>query len=144
MSTTQASDGFYVLYNDCYGGFNISDEAQAEYDRRKQEYEAEKEDGKKKFIIENYDPILIDMFLDEEWNTNSTRLNGPRANLKMAWFPNEYAGCIDIEEYDGKEMPSVNKGRYYNKQLKKILYDDATDDSDKVRLARALINSKNY
>lgn len=126
---------FYVLYNTCYGGFSLSKDATDEYARRT----AECNTADKYKYRERYDPILIEMFLDEEWNTNGTRINGPHAKLDIAMFYTKYQNCIDIEEYDGLETPVVNMGRYYKKQLKQILYDDAIDDHHKVELIKSVI-----
>jgi len=133
---------FYVLYNDCYGGFGINKEAIKEYNRRAIEdgqttiYEIDSN----RFEPDRDDPILIAMYLDKEWNTDGNRLNTKHSRINIAEFNMNVHGCIDIHEYDGQEIPYVNKEKLLKKECIKILYDDSINDSTKISKLKTLIN----
>ena len=93
-----------VLYNDCYGGFNLSDQFMAEYERftgKKVEEHRYLGTGSDSLRI---DPIAITIFEERgsEW------CSGIRASLETRQIPATFARYWEIEEYDGNEHVIVN------------------------------------
>ena len=94
-----------ILYNNCYGGFNFSDEFVAEYKRRKGE-----DIGARGRLYYNgldsmrCDPVVVAIF--EEFG--SERSSGPTAALELYEIPAIFARYWEIDEYDGDETVRVN------------------------------------
>jgi hypothetical protein len=93
-----------ILYNDCYGGFNLSDAFVAEYEKR----------TGKKFNDTRYygtgpnsirvDPVALAIFVERgsEW------CSGVHAILAVRTVPATLAQYWEIEEYDGSEHVRVH------------------------------------
>jgi hypothetical protein len=89
-----------VLYNDCYGGFDLSMAFKEEYEKRT---------GAPLEILSAYvrvgansvrcDPMAIKLFEEKgsEW------CSGPHSSLEVHEFPDVFANYWEIEEYDGNE-----------------------------------------
>jgi len=121
-----------IILNNDYGGFRIKDDIIEEYNK-KNKTELEPDDYECRFIpefIKNYknigfDDLKIEWISDEVWNLkNNKKIN--------AW---------EIHDYDGIESIQINndiikdyKIQEFLNILKKILYDDSMELSDKKRL----------
>ncbi len=93
-----------VLYNDCYGVFNLSVEFVAEYERRtgkKVEEHRYLGTGSESIRI---DPVAIAIFEERgsEW------CSGRASSLEILKIPATFARYWEIEEYDGNEHIVVN------------------------------------
>lgn len=84
----------HVVINTCYGGFSLSQRAEAEY-RKLAMIELDNEDWSF-YSIDRSDPYLVKVVKEL-----GMAANGQYANLKIVEVP----GDVDwsIEEYDGKE-----------------------------------------
>ena len=102
--TMAASTMIKVLYNDCYGGFNLSDAFMAEYEKRT---------GKAIDKIQYYgaspksiriDPVAIAIFEEHgsEW------CSGLHSHIEARKIPAALVDYWEIEEYDGNEHVRVN------------------------------------
>jgi len=80
-----------IVINDCYGGFSLSDEALAEYQKRT----GEELTGLGRDIPRD-NPVLVSIV--EQMGVDAS---GACAVLKVIEIPNEVNWCI--EEYDGCE-----------------------------------------
>lgn len=93
-----------VVYNACYGGYSISDDAIALLNQKRQSNNLSRlERPHKSFGIERHDPLLVQVV--EELGENA---DGKYAKLKIAEIPIEYQDCYEITEYDGFETVKCN------------------------------------
>ena len=104
MSAVAGPAMIKILYNDCYGGFNFSNEFTAEYEER-----TSKKIGEHRYIGSGsdsirIDPVAIAIFEERgrEW------CSGLRASLEIRQIPATFAKYWEIEEYDGNEYVVVN------------------------------------
>lgn len=100
-----------ILYNNCYGGFDVSREFEEEYQRRtgrsvdrdSVEFHAT---GTSSFRC---DPIAVAIF--EEFG--SERASGPSAMIEVHEIPAVFARYWKITDYDGDESITVNYTEAY-------------------------------
>jgi len=114
---------YTVVYNARYGGFGMSKEALAEYNRLTSRC-IEHADG-----IERDDPVLIQLV-----QTMPHTINDKNSSLKMKEFPMKYKSCLKWHDYDGKETVSINYELYLIFAIKHVK-DDARLSSDE-KIAR--------
>lgn len=86
---------FRVLFNDCYGGFAVSEAFDAEYTKR-----TGKSFGGDLYILgARRDPVALDLF-DER---GSEWCSGPNSMLAVHEIPNTFEKYWEIDEFDGSE-----------------------------------------
>jgi hypothetical protein len=126
-----------VLYNDCYGGFNLSMAFKEEYEKRT---------GVPLEILSAYvrvgansvrcDPMAIKLFEEKgsEW------CSGPCSSLEVHEFPDVFANYWEIEEYDGNEHVRI----LVNEALADVLhtYMDTGDHAAMKRQYTAIMEAK--
>lgn len=108
-----------VMYNGCYGGFELSQEAAEKY------MEKTKMRGEDLSNLEN---ILEGMSIEDRQNKimiEVVKELGPKAstshsNIKIRSFPLKYANHIEIHEYDGSESLSVNLEAYKLSEIDRV------------------------
>lgn len=83
----------YVVINDCYGGFSLSDEACAEYKKLAGIVNA---DGWYDRNVDRDDPYLVQIV-----KSMGSKANGTYASLKIVEIPGDVSW--HIAEYDGNE-----------------------------------------
>lgn len=94
-----------VLYNDCYGGFNLSDAFMAEYEKRiGKKVDDAYHFGSAGSRSIRMDPVAIAIFEERgsEW------CSGPHSRLEVRKIHAAFANYWEIEEYDGNEHVVVN------------------------------------
>ena len=118
-------DVIEVLYNGCYGGWEISEKAMELYKLRNTNYDSIK--------LEIYDfcrtdPILIQIYheLGDEMNTDCSY-------IKMEKIQKKYEKYYYITEYDGSECVKIDYSKYkfdtiYNK-IKEILQNTSNNNT---------------
>lgn len=118
---------FKVVYNDCYGGFDLSKKALAEYNRRKSTAILYADD------ILQTDPILIDLVetMGKEVNTNVS-------NLKIKEFPLKFLNFLKWDEYEGKESVTIDYDRYLVYHVKLLIEDKNLSSEKKVECVQRL------
>lgn len=97
-----------ILINGCYGGFGISDEAKAEYERRTGEkisYDCDNDN--------RYNPILIQ--IREEFGRD--RFSGDYASIHIKTIDEIYKDYYTINEYDGIESIEIDYAGYERDNL---------------------------
>lgn len=93
-----------VLYNNCYGGFNLSDAFVEEYTRRTgREPSAEDMFRTGQHSI-RMDPVAIAIYEEKgsEW------CSGLLSSIRVREIPTTFASYWSIDEYDGDERVVVN------------------------------------
>lgn len=138
---------FGVLYNNCYGGFGISDKAVKEYNKRTKEKKIKDHYDlitkyKSNILLIRIDPLLVDIFNE----LGSEEFSGKSANVQIEYLPVKYKDSFHIHEYDGMEDVYIDYRRYELKnkdvidELKKVLYDENKSDSQKVDKMKKLLS----
>ena len=102
-----------VLYNNCYGGWQISDKANELYTLRKTY-------NSKNYLSERNDPILIQIY-----NELGDEFDGKYSRTAIKRIPKIYQNYYYISEYDGLEKVDIDYTKYkfdnIYTQIKKIL-----------------------
>ena len=111
-----------VLYNDCYGGWDISQKAYELYKTRNNNVSPRI----RRNIIRT-DPILIQIYheLGSDFDTKHSK-------TKIDIFPKKYANYINIKEYDGLESVDIDYTKYeldnIKNKIKEILQSSLSND----------------
>jgi hypothetical protein len=92
---------FYVLYNDCYGGFTLSVQFEAEYEARTSRKVDYMKLGNESI---RRDPVAIAIFNEygSEW------CSGPCSELALHECPIIFERYWEIDEYDGNETVRID------------------------------------
>jgi len=118
-----ASETFKVVYNACYGGFDLSTGALAEYNRR-----TSKNVTYADYIL-NTDPVLVDMVE----TMDPAEINMRHSKLKIKEFPKIFKDFLSWYDYDGKETVTVDYNKYISHHVKLILQMDISAE-EKINL----------
>lgn len=116
---------YKVVYNACYGGFDLSAEGLSEYNRRastRHRYPDE---------IKHDDPILIEMVE----TMSPSFLNSKNSLLKIKEFPIAFRAFLAWNEYDGKESVRIDYHRYIVHTVHSILESDQSAEEKIGRVA---------
>ena len=121
-SEPSLSQTFKVVYNDCYGGFDLSDRGLAEYNRRSLKSINIPD------CINRDDPFLIEMIemMDEK------DINSEYSKLKVKEFDTSFKSFLRWSEYDGKETVSIDLPGYLVESVKLIIRDKDTSSDEKI------------
>jgi len=141
-------DQIEVLYNGCYGGWEISNEAYELYNLKMLEKDPTYQPYVKKGDyyyqetykeIERNDPILLQIF-----HEIGIKMNVKYSKICVETFPKKYEKYYWISEYDGLESVVINKVAYeydtLKSTLKEILVDDTISSDDKISKFMKMIN----
>lgn len=124
MSSLQS---FKVVYNNCFGGFDLSVKGLKEYNRR----------TLKNITLPDYidreDPILIEMVE----TMDPTDINSKHSNLQVKEFPKKFQSFLEWSEYDGSESVKINYNKYIVDTVKFIIETNASD-KEKIELITKL------
>ena len=94
-----------IIYNDCYGGYNLSEKAECEY-KRITGHEVPDVPGFGYASRHDEDLVRIVEKL------GSKEASGRFASLRIKYTEPEYAPYIRVDEYDGKERLYFDRKRY--------------------------------
>ena len=109
---------YKVVYNSKCGGFGMSQEGLAEYNRLTSLH------VKGYYCIERDDPVLIHLV-----ETMGKEIDDECSRLKIKEFPMKYKSFLKWTEYDGRETVSINYEQYLISNIRDI-NDDTTLSSD--------------
>lgn len=109
---------YKVVYNSKCGGFGMSQEGLAEYNRLTSLH------MKGYYCIERDDPVLIHLV-----ETMGKEIDDECSRLKIKEFPMKYKSFLKWTEYDGRETVSIDYERYLISNIRDI-NDDTTLSSD--------------
>ena len=118
---------FEVVYNDKYGGFDISPEGLAEYKKRSGK------DVKYAEAISSEDPVLISLVKEM-----GDKINTKNSKLRIATFSKEFRNFLKWSEYDGKESVCVDYQKYIVYHVKKICDDQDMLEEQKIKQIQTL------
>lgn len=132
-------NNFEVIYNNKYGGFDISPEGLAEYNKRTGK------DVKYAEAIYREDPVLISLVKEM-----GDKINTKNSKLCIATFPNEFHDFLAWNEYDGNESVRVNYQKYIVYHVKKICDNRDVNEDQKIKQIQTLyetyeiLNNREY
>ena len=134
------SNKIEVLFNGCYGGFNISDEALAAINKYLEEKNKKKVDIHASCINFRTDPDVLKIY----HLLGNKRFSGKYSNITVELIESKYKDFIHIEEYDGLENVTVNMARYNLCKMNEILDSNTLSDSEKIKELKQVIKYSNY
>lgn len=121
------SNKFEVIYNNKYGGFDISPEGLAEYNKRTGK------DIKYAEAIHSEDPVLISLVKEM-----GDKINTKNSKLCIATFSKEFQHFLKWHEYDGKESVSIDYQKYIVYHVKKICDKRDISEEEKIKQIQTL------
>ena len=120
---------YRVVYNDCYGGFDLSEQGMAEYNHRTSQLTYP--DG-----ITRDDPVLLHMVE----TMDPAVINSKNSRLKIKEFPIMFREFLAWSEYDGKENVRVDYHRYMVHTVKSVLEADVSAEEKIGRISQLYID----
>jgi len=111
-----------VLYNTCYGGFRLSEEASKLYHQRKKMHDSTYEEVWYR-EIPRHDPELIKIYYELGCYFNSSF-----SAIEVKQIERKYENFYEIKEYDGLESVYINEQAYKLDVIEKILKNGMTND----------------
>ena len=112
------NDYIYVMYNSCYGGFYLSEEAINEYNKTHDVKICEYSDNRT-----DKDLIQICRNLGVNCNTDISY-------IKYAKIHKKYECYIRIYDYDGKESIKIDYNKYKFEEIKTLINDLNISNND--------------
>jgi hypothetical protein len=118
-----SNEMFKVVYNNCYGGFDLSAEGLAEYNRQ----------TSKNITIPDYinreDTVLITMVE----TMDPKKINSKNSKLKITEFDKKFKSFLSWDDYDGKESVKIDYNKYIVHTVEFIINKDISDD-EKIKI----------
>ena len=120
---------YKVVYNSIFGGFGLSKEGLAEYNRLTSNNVQHAE------AIESDDPVLIHLV-----ETMGDAMNTECSRLKIKEFPMKYKGFLKWTDYDGRETVQIDYERYLLSAIHSAIDDSSISSDEKITRIRELYN----
>lgn len=136
-----------VLYNNCYGGFNVSEKAKHLYNERMKQQNHEYKFRSTGAVYDDFydtsgrhDPLLVSIYneLGEEFNGEKYT----KINVKM--IPKKYENAYIIHEYDGLESISVDNNKYKLNVIQNIIHNLDMNNDIKINEINKILSEKDY
>jgi hypothetical protein len=118
---------YKVVYNSVFGGFGMSKEGLAKYNR------LTSKDVKHAQAISPDDPILIHLV-----ETMGDAMDTEYSRLKIKEFPIKYKSFLKWTEYDGRETVRIDYERYLISTVQSVIDDLSTSSDEKIARIREL------
>jgi len=125
MISQEKEEEIEVLFNDCYGSWQISNKANKLYTLRKTE-------NSNNYVRKRNDPILIKIYkeLGDEFD------RGTHSKTGIEKIPKKYEKYYYISEYDGLEKVEIDYTKYeldnLKQKIKEILENNSIDNDEKI------------
>ena len=125
MISPEEEEEIEVLFNDCYGGWQISNKANKLYTLRKTK-------DSNYYIRRRSDPILVQIYkeLGDEFD------GGKYSKTGIEKIPKKYENHYIISEYDGLESVEIDYTKYeldnLKQKIKEILENNSMDNDEKI------------
>jgi hypothetical protein len=116
---------YRVIYNDCHGGFDLSEQGMTEYNHRTSQLTYP--DG-----ISRDDPVLLHMVE----TMDPAVINSKHSRLRIKEFPIAFRDFLVWSEYDGKESVRVDYHAYMVHTVKSILEADVSAEEKIGRISQ--------
>ena len=119
-----------VLYNNWYGGWNISDKTKELYELRKI--------NNSNYCRRRNDPILIQIY-----NELGNEFDGKHSKTYIEKIPKKYENYYFISEYDGLETVEIDYTKYeldnLKQNIKEIIENDSLDNDETINKLKKMI-----
>jgi hypothetical protein len=112
---------YKVVYNSKCGGFGMSREGLAEYNR------LTSLNVKGYYCIERDDPVLIQLV-----ETMGKEIDDECSRLKIKEFPMKYKSCLNWTEYDGRESVCIDYKQYLISSIQSVMDDSSILSDEKI------------
>jgi hypothetical protein len=132
MSNIEEDTKIGVLYNDCYGGFNISEKAFEIYNEKTKKGKL----NSMSFVC-RHNPLLIEI-LNE---IGEKEFSGDCAAIKVKYIDNKYKNFYNIEEYDGLEDVEIMHDSYNLYLINTIAFDITITNDEKIEKIKGIFNA---
>jgi hypothetical protein len=123
-----------VLFNNCYGGWTMSDKAKKIYKLRKIE-----NTDNNYLTRKRSDPILIQIY--KELGNDFDKGNYSKTKIEI--IPKKYENYYFVSEYDGLETVEIDYTKYeldyLKKKIKEILENNSIHNDDKINQLKKII-----
>jgi len=120
---------YKVVYNSRHGGFGMSKQGLAEYNR----VSSQTVNGY--YCIDRDDPILIHLV-----ETMGSEINDDYSRLKIKEFPMKYKLFLKWTEYDGLEAVCIDYDRYLISNVQSVIGNSSISSDEKIERIRELYN----
>ena len=117
---------YRVVYNDCHGGFDLSEQGMTEYNHRTSQLVTDP-DG-----ITRDDPVLLHMVETMDPRVINSRVS----RLKIKEFPIIFREFLEWSEYDGLESVRVDYHKYIVRTVKSVLEADVSAEEKIGRISQ--------
>ena len=121
-SPSHDSKPFKVVYNGCYGGFDLSAQGLAEYNRRSSKSVTFAS------CIDREDPFLVEMVE----TMDAKEINSPYSRLRVKEFDKKFEPFLEWREYDGAEIVEIDLSGYVVENVKLIIRSKDISAEEKV------------
>lgn len=123
-----------IVYNACFGGFSLSEEALSLYNKKRSDLNLSTFDNRYGYDIPRNDLLLVEVV-----EKLGKEANGKYAELKIIEIPNQYADWYTFYEYDGLESIMCEPCKLVEYRLNKLVVKDLTDEECRIIL-REMVN----
>lgn len=141
----QADETIAVLYNSCFGGWNLNPLVTELYNERNSAINPAFKPVKcisnyyYGTVVQRHDPILVDIYYELGANFDGK----PYSKTKVETIPAKYKDCYHIQEHDGNETVIINEDKYaldcLKEQVRILLENTVTTDAEKITALRQLL-----
>ena len=121
-----------VLYNDCYGGFNVSEKAFEMYNEKTKKSKL----NSMNFVC-RHNPLLIEI-LNE---IGEKEFSGDCSKIKVNYIDEKYKNFYKIEEYDGLENVKIMHDKYNLYLMNRIVFDIEITSDEKIEKLKEIFNA---
>jgi len=134
--STKKEECIEVLYNNCYGGFGLSEKAIDIYNTRMTHINSHHKPVDNVYYLPRHDPILLEIYheLGKEFSHEEY------SNITTVNIPKKYEKCYSISEYDGLEKVVIDENEYKVNTIKTILMNEHLSSFEKLNEIDHLIN----
>lgn len=124
-----------VLYNNCYGGYIISDKVLNIYNDKMKEMNPDFTPivDSTNLFYQRHNPVLVQIY-----NEIGKGFNESYTDVKIKKIPKIYENHYIIKDYDGLEKVVIQYDKYKLDKVKEILNEDKTD-TEKIEAIELLI-----
>lgn len=123
-----------ILYNSCYGGFDLSEKALSEYKKR---YITSKNssDSENSFDLDDRTNELMIQICNEL----GSEANGNHSCIQITEIPLRFLNYYKINEYDGAERISIDVDKYKLNSINIILKNNTLFNDEKLKLIQQVL-----